>query len=469
MATMFLTLALLGQAVTAPPVETGEWKLGGSTAKFAMEARGRATEPSGAVLSLRSTSSPGGATGTILATLPAKALRGRRVTLTGELLAETGNGGGLLIRADAGPAVAIALENSLAAPVRPEDGWSARSVSIPVPDNATNLAFGILLSEGSVSARGVRLETGEPFAGLPISEPARKVLDEAISLVKENALRRNLVDWKVVEPQVRALAGGARKSSEAYAAIQWLLSELGDRHSYFMPPTGAKEFRSSGAQNPLPVVRTLPDGVGYISVAGYRGGDREAMRAYARGVHVSLDSATPAARCGFVVDLRGNTGGNMWPMLAGLKPLLGDPRLGTFEDPSGASPPWIAGDIVGVSPPETLKRLEAAPVAILTGPRTASSGEAVTIAFSGRPLTRSFGQPTAGLSTANSNLPLSDGAIIFLTTATMADRTGKRYGDRIDPDELVAAPVHPKDDGDPTLAAAVRWLKQSPSCSGTSR
>ncbi len=275
MATMFLTLALLGQAVTAPPVETGEWKLGGSTAKFAMEARGRATEPSGAVLSLRSTSSPGGATGTILATLPAKALRGRRVTLTGELLAETGNGGGLLIRADADPAVAIALENSLAAPV--------------------------------------------------------------------------------------------------------------------------------------------------------------------------------------------------WPMLAGLKALLGDARLGTFEDPSGASPPWIAGDIVGVSPPETLKRLEAAPVAILTGPRTASSGEAVTIAFRGRPLTRSFGQPTAGLSTANSNLPLSDGAIIFLTTATMADRTGKRYGDRIDPDELVAAPVHPKDDGDPTLAAAVRWLKQSPSCSGTSR
>ncbi len=30
--------------------------------------------------------------------------------------------------------------------------------------------------------------------------------------------------------------------------------------------------------------------------------------------------------CGYVVDLRGNTGGNNWPMLIGLSGLLGDGR-----------------------------------------------------------------------------------------------------------------------------------------------
>jgi C-terminal processing protease CtpA/Prc len=101
---------------------------------------------------------------------------------------------------------------------------------------------------------------------------------------------------------------------------------------------------------------------------------------------------------------------------------------------------------------------------VLTGPRTASSGEFVTIAFRGRPRTRSFGLPTAGLSTSNSTFPLPDGSMILLTTAVGADRTGTRYGTEIEPDEVVdgVEPAWPGDD--PTLAAAVRWLKQSSGC-----
>ncbi len=463
----YLTLALLGQAVTALPVETGEWKLSGSTLTFAMEATGRATEPKGAALSLQSTSDPGRTTGAVTARLSATPFRGRRVTLAGELLASgSGGRGALLIRADAGPTVAVALENSLAEPVRPEHGWSARSVSIPVPDNATVLAFGILLQGGgNVSARGVRLETGGRFAGLPISEPAKRVLDEAISVVKKNALRRDSINWKVIEPQVRTLAAGARRPSEAYAAIQWLLTQVEDIHSYFVPATGVREFWSAGGQD-LPVVRALPDGVGYISAPGYAGGDLDTNRAYARRVHASLNATAPAAPCGFVVDLRGNSGGNLWPMLAGLKPFLGNERLGTFGDPSGPSPSWITGSTVGVAPPETLKGLEAVRIAVLTGPRTVGAGEAVTIAFRGRLQTRSFGQPTGGPSTDTSTFALSDGATILLTTATMADRTGKRYGARVEPDELIVAPVEPRDGQDPTLSAAVLWLKQGPPCTG---
>ena len=149
-----------------------------------------------------------------------------------------------------------------------------------------------------------------------------------------------------------------------------------------------------------------------------------------------------------------------------LQGFLSSERLGTFGDPSGPSPPWVTGDTVGLAPPETLKGLETARVAVLTGPRTVGAGEAVTIAFRGRPQTRSFGQPTAGVSTATSTFPLSDGATILLTTSTMADRSGKRYGASVEPDELIAAGVEPKDGRDPTLSAAIRWLKQSPPCTG---
>ncbi len=463
-----LTLALYGQTATSTPVETGEWRLGDSV-KFAMQATGHATEPEGAFLSIRSISDPGRATGSVTARLSAITFRGHRVRLSAELLSAPGSGGALLIRADAGPTVAITIQNSLPEPVRSEHGWSARSVSIPVPDNATVLAFGVLLQGGgSVSARGLRLETGEPLTDAPISEPARVVLEEAISLVKMNALLRDSINWKVVEPQVRALAGGARKPSEVYAAIQWLLTQLADSHSYFVPAASVKEFWAP-AENRLPVIRVLPDGVGYVSLSGYAGGDQDSNRAYIMRVHSSLDSIAPRVRCGFVVDLRGNTKGDMWPMLASLRPFLGSQRLGTFGDPSGPSPPWITGDSVGAMPPETLKALETARVAVLTGSGTVGAGEAVTIAFRGRPQTRSFGQPTVGTPTANSAFPLSDGALILMTTGLMADRTGRRYGARVEPDEVVAAPLEPDDVQDLALAAAIRWLQKSPSCAGTSR
>lgn len=103
---------------------------------------------------------------------------------------------------------------------------------------------------------------------------------------------------------------------------------------------------------------------------------------------------------------------------------------------------WIlAGDVAGIDakPPKSLSPLVSAWVAVLTGPRTASSGEAVAIAFRGRPDTRSFGLPTAGLSTANGTFPLPDGSMLLLTAAVDADRTGRKYRDKVDPDETIGA------------------------------
>ena len=59
-------------------------------------------------------------------------------------------------------------------------------------------------------------------------------------------------------------------------------------------------------------------------------------------------------------------------------------------------------------------------VAVLTDDQTASSGEAIVVAFRGREQTRSFGEGTWGVSTANAAFALPDGAVIFLTVATMA-------------------------------------------------
>lgn len=73
-------------------------------------------------------------------------------------------------------------------------------------------------------------------------------------------------------------------------------------------------------------------------------------------------------------------------------------------------------------------------VAVLTDNVTASSGEALAIAFKGRVKTKSFGTKTFGVSTSNRSYTLSDGSRINLTISVFADRNKTKYGHSVYPD-----------------------------------
>jgi len=458
-------MLLVAGQVPAPaptlPAAT-EWRNSGAAAGYVMEAAGSATARPGATVSFRAPAQ-GATAGSASVRMPADAARQRRIVVSGELqTADVSVGASLWLRIDKGPDM-LMLDNGAGTALKGTTAWTARVISLPVPSDATTVVFGVLLrGGGSVTVRNLRLDVGEPLtADAPIAPKAKAVLDEALTIARTNSLNRHEIAWPDVETRVRVLAAGAEESADTYPAIRYLLASLNDHHSFLMPPAGTAAFTSGGADNPVPEVRVTSDGVGVITMRGYSGGEAAAAKKYAEDLHARLTASRAGAACGWVLDLRPNTGGNMWPMLAGLKPFLGDAPLGTFEGPSGSSPPWIAGQAVGAVPPATLAGLEGAWLAVITGPRTASSGEAVTIAFKGRPRTRSFGQPTNGLSTANEDYPLSDGATILLTTAVEADRTGRRYGGKVDPDEVhdAAGP-----NGDPAMSAASAWLKTASGC-----
>jgi C-terminal processing protease CtpA/Prc len=141
-------------------------------------------------------------------------------------------------------------------------------------------------------------------------------------------------------------------------------------------------------------------------------------------------------------------------MLAGVEPILGEGILGYFIDPEGNTSPWNKNTIFypKVTFPYTLYKPNPK-VAVLTDRVTASSGEAVAIAFRGRPNTRSFGKPTCGLSTANRGFSLTNGTVLFLTVSTMADRTGTEYGKSVEPDVLEA-------NQQLCLEKALAWLRE---------
>jgi len=419
------------------------WSLGGTTPRA--DCTLATTEPG---LTLRCKKDAKGTFATATDRAAAEQYRMQRVTVSGELQTEDVEGGASFwLRVDADKKMLL-LDNGSGDMLTGDSGWTRRSITLPVPADATSLVYGVLLrGGGNVEVRNFKLESSPIDIDKPLAAPARKELDAAFSIVRKNALRAADVDWTTVEPQVRVVAAGAETAEDVYPAIRYLLGALGDNHSFLMP---AAQMRSGEAPKNRPIeVRLHEPGIGYVDVPGYSGGERAAMNTHVRNTHQAIARTASGAQCGWIIDLRHNGGGNMWPMLAALRPFLGDAPLGSFSGPTTKAPHWYANAVVKLSPPRSLRSLAKAKVAVLTAPRTASSGEAVTVAFRGRPSTRSFGEPTRGLSTANAGFPLPDGATIQLTTAIYVDRTGTRYGDKIEPDEQA----------EDALAAATTWLK----------
>lgn len=361
------------------------------------------------------------------------------------------------------------LDNMLDRPIQ-NPSWQSYDIVGEVADDAKAILFGAFLrGTGAMWVDDLSLSDADSeFAALPPpSRTARRYLDKAIGIMEKNSIRRDRVDWPALRSRGLLLARGGKSPADTYPAIRYAIRGLGDHHSAFNGAAAAEQWRGEGGSQPHPDLKILDGEVGYIAVPAYNGGDRAAISAYAGDVQGRIATIDPAARCGWIVDLRNNGGGNMWPMLSGLGPILGEGELLSLVGPNKRSVVVYrngqAADRNAVAEKSTAGKSdvyipERAPaVAVLTSPHTGSSGEAVTIAFRGRLHTRSFGAPTAGLSTGNENFPLDDGAIMFLTTTVMADRTGREYGQAVPPDVEVKGEAE-------TLAAAMQWLREESGC-----
>ena len=155
-----------------------------------------------------------------------------------------------------------------------------------------------------------------------------------------------------------------------------------------------------------------------------------------------------------MLDLRGNTGGDMGPMATAVSSLLPDGELVYYHYRSYDVPVTLKNGVVSnagtggrsLYPEEKLN----VPVAILTDDMTASSGEALMLCFRGLENTRTFGAPTAGYTSVNMLYNMYDGAQMYLTVAFDKARTGEIFKETsIEPDVATGSP----------LEAALEWLR----------
>lgn len=305
---------------------------------------------------------------------------------------------------------------------------------------------------------------------------AHAYLATALDDMQRYSLHRKIINWTQVRQQAFAHAAGATTPAETYAAIQYALTALKDHHSFFWDPPTAKQILMAGLiPDESPVSQQFPGGIGYLRLPLFEGWQQAAIQyaQAAQGLIRGIDQA--GNTCGWIVDLQEDGGGNAWSMLDGVGPILGVGTVGGFVFPDGSKQAWSYRDgqvQIGGATQLTIAgayqlKHPNPPVAILTGQKTGSAGEAIVVAFRGRPLTRSFGDRTYGIPTTTKSFTLSDGAILAFAVALDADRTGQAYDGPIPPDQYVASnPRQIDKPADPVIQAATSWLHTQPACRG---
>lgn len=303
------------------------------------------------------------------------------------------------------------------------------------------------------------------FAGTVVAQPATPCSaewDSIFNYARSRSVLRDSVNWDVLRPALDAVCA----SQGLIPAAQGLLHALRDFHGKIwvdhVPHYGPlKPWTPTSMQldtgllqklfrNELSVyARRLPGRIGYIRVPGITFGDRDSVNA--RIIRQALEGVQKGGRLrGWIVDLRLNGGGTMFPMLAGLGALLGDSlEIGSFIHPgAGYKEAWTLrrGEVfigehqitqyglwqkMGIPHP-----LSDIPVAVMISAATASSGEVTALAFRNRPRTRFFGEDTAGYTTTVSWQPISERVVLQLTESYYADRLENVFpGTPIPPDE----------------------------------
>lgn len=266
--------------------------------------------------------------------------------------------------------------------------------------------------------------------------PEEQYVKKAVRLMDRHGLFATGEPWKAAKAE--ALAAKPATMEEAHAVVCKALEVAGGKHSFIMPADMVTVNVTSEWEMPSVELR---DGIAVIYLPPFSGNDDEGRRY----VQTVLD-ALPDTLSGAVIDLRGNSGGNMYPMIAAVHRFLPDDLL-RFRNRKGSIP--VDNDyilnVVGIARQAMID----CPVAILTNELTASSGEATLLCFRGLQNVRVFGTHTAGYASSNVPYPMPDGSQLVLTVGSDVARTGEEFCDApIVPDSLTESP----------MKEAIAWL-----------
>ena len=262
----------------------------------------------------------------------------------------------------------------------------------------------------------------------------RGYVKHCIGILDKEALYANTPQWRAKKKAV--LAQKISTMEEAHALVSEAAGVAGGKHTFLREPV--KDTVSYPEMEPE--TKVLKGGILYVKLPAHSGVKVSNAHYMLTVLEFLKDNLEPK---GVVVDLRGNTGGNMYPMIAAISPLIPDGVVLRFKGRKRTTPIWLEAVIQSERvPSKFIFKKERLPIAVLTDGETASSGEATLLCFRGLDNVRTFGAPTAGYASANQSHILKDGYLLAVTISGDMARTGEVFcDDPIVPDVRTAEPL----------------------------
>ncbi|MBC7849961.1 MAG: hypothetical protein H7Y31_09495 [Chitinophagaceae bacterium] len=290
-------------------------------------------------------------------------------------------------------------------------------------------------------------------------ENAHRLLDEAFKLMQRNYYRKDVVNWDTLKLAATTKLNSRGVCNDAYETINWCFQQMRENHSFIMPTLKAAEYNNDRLQLTSPTALSkmvgsmrsgmINDSVAYLTIPWVSTTDEEVCNMIADSIQSVIETLDRNNVKKWIVDIRKNTGGNCWPMIAGAGPLLGEGICGYFvRNNEKVSITYKNG--MAMQGKYTRCKVSRKPyqlknpnseIVILTANSTASSGEIIALAFKGKSNVQFVGEATAGFTTANATYTLSDNSMLVLTVCQEADRDGKIYSGRLIPDIPIASNI----------------------------
>ncbi|MFD2587961.1 S41 family peptidase [Croceitalea marina] len=260
-------------------------------------------------------------------------------------------------------------------------------------------------------------------------------LDSTFAIIKRHGLYKDKLDWENIhdtyyKPNVK------KDSLEAiFSVFSEIFNTMEDKHSMMWHgkilysatidfndtlPEAKETLREAYKTGEAVLMAKRIEDYGYIRIPYLRSSDDfEEEVAKSQEIQDMICDIYSDDIKGWILDLRLNGGGDMFPMISGIQQFLGEGTFASVLEQHKTTDWYIkdggvyydkdrAAELKNYCLP---KNLINAKVAVLTSQFTASSGEITGLAFKGRPNTIFIGERSKGLMTANEvySLPFGEG------------------------------------------------------------
>lgn len=309
------------------------------------------------------------------------------------------------------------------------------------------------------------------------SEEVKFLIDTSISIMKNNAVNANSVNWDTLTKNALTKAKDINNPYELGPVMRYLYKSINDFHGAFFYKDSTFQWQSGetkisdsimnewkkGVQS---ITLVIDKNIGYLRIPSMPIATQDDFNTKAQKLNDSLCSLLQKQVKGIILDLRLDGGGAMHPMILGVEQLITQGHIGSFQTKKKED--WfiknngfyVDTSLISKINPTCTINAQNIPIVMLISPHTGSAAECFIIAFKGRKNTVLLGSKTAGYVTVNTGISINETAFMNLSVGYSTDRKGNIYKDAIEPD-IPFTSVDKFNDikNDEKVKASVKWLK----------